>query len=713
MRRRPCLAAGIASFFTVLFAAHLSLSALTAGAVGIALLVVTAMVLRRRGAACLLAVSLAVLMLFTVRYAAVIREQTQHNGQQVTLTARVTDVQGTGDRLKISVREGDLPRGTRLYVWAGDIGGEVRDGDIVKGTLEVVSAFDATRPLAGRSDKALGVWLYAWPAEDTALLLYDGRDSMNPLWRGVCRLREGIRDSLSASLSPTVAALCEAMLIGEKECLPQSVIEAFRACGIYHVLAVSGLHMSVLVSAVYVLLRAVRCPRRPRALVTMALVVLFVVLCGGSASITRSGVMAMLMLFSGLFRRRADGLNSLGMAATVMLLADPFCVYDVGWQLSFAATLGLLLFHPVWEREITARIRRVCPRTAWVLSPLFTAVGVTVCATLTTLPITALWFGEMSAVFLPCNLVLVPLTSVVLVLSVVAVLTTKILPFAATAVFWIIEHLCRWLCAVTQWIASFPWCVVWIGEPAQIVWLFVLPFALTLGYCWFGIKGIRRVAVILLCVACTTAGVNALWRRTETIVRVAEDIHVIVTVQTADGYGAIFTGDNDSNDSLMFLMRRDGRHTLDWALWVDTPAAVRNGGAGSLTVEHLIVTADPSSYASLPSYRSITVLRDGTDGSFVPGGTLASCRGWYRLTVGDRTILTATSAADAADAPWQQADMMILPALLPYRYERLFAPQAVLCGEEHDVYRMGTRLLSSVPRVISPAIEGDLRLRLG
>ena len=717
MRKRPFLATGITSFFVALIGSNLSLTVMyTVGACLVAMTVVCVLCRRipyRKTVAVMSAIAALTMAALACKTTVMLRQHTDYDGAEVSITVRVTDIRQEEERWEVCVESGDLPKGTKLYLWVGETGIDVREGDLATGKCEIAAAFDAQQLQNGRTAKAQGIYLYAWPKDDTVLNWHDGQSTVGIYRRALWRARQSISETLEANTT-FAAPLYKAMMIGDRDGLSDRVKESFRSCGIYHVLAVSGLHVSVLVGALYWLLRTLRCPRRLRAVITMVAVWMFMALCDFSPSVTRAGVMTLIALASMLFRRRADGLNSLGLAATAMLLADPFAIYDVGWQLSFAATLGILCMGPVWQREITDRIAQWPSPLAAIAKPISGAVGVTTCATLTTMPITAYWYGELSAVALVCNMLLIPPTGLLLVLAFVGTFVETVMPSLSSGVFRLADHLTQLVYAVTQKMASASYSVVWGGDAAQIAWLFFLPLLLALAYRWFGMRGIGRAVALLSVLALLIACGSRCWWTPALEVRVINEEYPTYVVHGSDGVGVVVSGDTASIDTVQKLLLEEGVDKADWILWIGTVPSVLADAADKLYTDWLILTQEPSLHASLPQADRTYWLHDGETVTLTDTVVLSAYAGVYRVETEGISILTAMSDVECPleHTAYLQADVAVLPALLPTYAEKMEVSQMVVCGEVYDVYRAWHTL--SVNRDMclrSPQTEDDLRLR--
>ena len=204
---------------------------------------------------------------------------------------------------------------------------------------------------------------------------------------------------LERSLPPPEAALLRGMVLGQDELIEAAVREDFRRSGLAHLLAVSGQNVMLLGALVLAAGAACGLGLRARLVVAVALIAVYVPLAGGGPSIQRAGVMGAAGLVAALAGRPASRWYALGLAAAVTLALNPRAAADPGWQLSFAAVVGLLaLAAPLRD----AAVRRGVPAL------LAEAGALTLAATLATAPLLAFHFGQVSLASLPANLLAAP-----------------------------------------------------------------------------------------------------------------------------------------------------------------------------------------------------------------------------------------------------------------------------------------------------------------
>ena len=199
------------------------------------------------------------------------------------------------------------------------------------------------------------------------------------------------------------AALARGFVLGEDEQIDPGTTEDFRRAGLSHLLAVSGQNVALLVLLAMPVLAALGLPLRTRLLWAFGLIAVYVPLAGAGPSIQRAGIMGALSVLATLAGRRASRFYALVFAAVALLVLEPGLAGDVGWQLSFAAVLGILLLAAPLRAGIAARIGARGWRRA-----LAEGAAVTIAATLFTAPLIAFHFEAISTMTLVANLLALP-----------------------------------------------------------------------------------------------------------------------------------------------------------------------------------------------------------------------------------------------------------------------------------------------------------------
>src|SRR5437773_312384 len=224
------------------------------------------------------------------------------------------------------------------------------------------------------------------------------------------------------------------------------VQDAFRRAGVFHVLAVSGFNVALLAGAVWTLARAAGSGRRTAATGAIVAVLGFAAVVGPEPSVIRATIMAVLVLAAVLLEREASVTNSLALAALAILAARPGDLLDPGFQLSFAATAGI--------------VAAPMPR-----GTMAAALAVSLAAQLAVLPVALVHFNQLSTVGIIANLAAVPLAGAATVLGLLAVVAAAVGDLAAAAAFGAVWPLLLLLRAVAALAAAVPGAVIRLPAP--------------------------------------------------------------------------------------------------------------------------------------------------------------------------------------------------------------------------------------------------------
>ena len=267
------------------------------------------------------------------------------------------------------------------------------------------------------------------------------------LLRWTEKLRRRVEDVIDAAYSENRihAQVLKGMLLGLRSGLSPDILDAFRNSGSIHILAVSGLHVGLIATVCFFGFSLLRLPRKATDLLTIAAVILYACLVGFRPSVFRASLMAVIYLISRIIERDRDLFNLLAFAALVLLLINPAQLWDIGFQLSFAAVASIVYLAPKWERffarvlglgrinlavdpDRVVRPRSVWGRAAWWLVMGF---GVTLSAQVGTTLIGAWHFHRFYPIGLVAGLFTVGLAALLVNITLVSVLLGLIwLPLA-------------------------------------------------------------------------------------------------------------------------------------------------------------------------------------------------------------------------------------------------------------------------------------------
>lgn len=262
-------------------------------------------------------------------------------------------------------------------------------------------------------------------------------------------MRDQCKAVLRSYLTPELAGLAEALILGDKSRLSSEDRAAFSNAGAMHVLAVSGLHVGIVVYLLMFLFA--RLPRvfskNQAHLLALILVWVYAFLTGMSPSVQRAAFMFTMLVLSQTYGRRHDSLNVLFFSAFVLLLIDPLLIYDIGFQLSYLAMLGILTMYRAISRLLFIRWKWL--RKIWE----GTAVGIA--AQICTLPLTLYYFHQFPNYFALSNLAVMALAALILGIGIL-MFTVQFAHWLSSLLGTVLSFLLFVLLFTMQWIEDLP-----------------------------------------------------------------------------------------------------------------------------------------------------------------------------------------------------------------------------------------------------------------
>ncbi|MBW3590925.1 MAG: ComEC/Rec2 family competence protein, partial [Actinobacteria bacterium] len=260
----------------------------------------------------------------------------------------------------------------------------------------------------------------------------------HPLLLAANYFRNRMFEASRALLPEERAGLLMGLVIGDDRFTGEEIRDDFRASGLSHLTAVSGANLAVVLAALVAVLTALRTPRRVQIFCGLAVIILFAAITRWEPSVLRASVMATLALAAFLFGRIPNPLHALGLAFGGLLAYDPMMLWSIGFQLSFAATAGILVLRK-------PLLRRMPSLPALVVEP----VAIGVAAQVAVFPLIAVHFDRISIAAVPANLAAVGLVPPVTILGLVAGVVAMFSTWLAGPLVWWAGH----FVAALAWIA--------------------------------------------------------------------------------------------------------------------------------------------------------------------------------------------------------------------------------------------------------------------
>ncbi|MBR2280134.1 MAG: ComEC/Rec2 family competence protein [Ruminococcus sp.] len=320
--------------------------------------------------------------------------------------------------------------------------------------------------------------------------------------KGIGYIPVFIRDKLTYSISVLIPGyegeLCNAVTLGDRHELSQNVYSDFRSTGLSYLIAISGLHMSLVAGFVFFITRTLRNRHKSRiirGIIIILVVLLYIAVTGFSFSAVRSGIMLIVVYSGYCFSLKSDTVNNLGIAALILTVFNPYSVGDVGMLMSFASTAGIVFVYPVFGKwfdlkfgiriknqynlngfavntvdKLRINSKLLAYRTLRVIYDMLT---ISFCAEISISPLTLSFFGVCNPFVIIYSVFEAPFIGVMMLFSAVSSVLWYI-PFinplsAVTAL--IAKLIASWLISFTGFLADIPFITFYFEPRLIMIWL--------------------------------------------------------------------------------------------------------------------------------------------------------------------------------------------------------------------------------------------------
>lgn len=211
-----------------------------------------------------------------------------------------------------------------------------------------------------------------------------------------------IKNQSKKLLENKKACLLIGLLIGDTDEIDEETKEDFRNSNLTHMLAVSGLHVSYVLLAVNYIITKVKIHKKLSKIIVMLLILFFILVTGATPSVLRAGTMTIYLILGGIFYRRISVFSSLNLSLLVIIIMNPYCLFDVGLQLSYAGTIGIVYLYPIIKEKIYKKANSIL---------------ITISANIVIIPIMMYNFNTISLTFFISNLLAGPIIGIIIILG--------------------------------------------------------------------------------------------------------------------------------------------------------------------------------------------------------------------------------------------------------------------------------------------------------
>lgn len=414
------------------------------------------------------------------------------DGAVIAITAEVSDYSCEteyGTSVKARIQLSDRPYQIVVYL---DDDVFLTPGDRISGTFRMRLTHEGLEEETYH--RGNGVFLLAYDQGDAKYIPIDSV----PLKYIPAMLRYRILNRLDGLFPDDTAFFTKALLLGDRRDVDYETATAFKVSGISHIIAVSGLHVSILFSLIYMLTGK---KRSLTAIFGIPVLVLFAAAAGFTPSVTRACVMQILMILAMMVNREYDPPTALSAAVLFMLLINPVTIASPSFQLSVGCMAGIFLFSnrignwllslSFWKewkgKSLRVRMRK------WICS----GISVTLSAMFFTTPLVAYYFGCISLVGVITNLLTLWAVSLIFYGIVLVCAVSLVWMEGAAALAWVVSWIIRYVLLTAKIISKVPFSAVYTRSVYIVLWL-VFSYVLLLTF--WGFK-LRRPVVLIGCIS--------------------------------------------------------------------------------------------------------------------------------------------------------------------------------------------------------------------
>lgn len=280
----------------------------------------------------------------------------------------------------------------------------------------------------------------------------------NIILNKIYKLRYIMKNQISKLLPKETAGLCLGMLIGDTSSIDGDLQEDFRDSNLSHILAVSGSNVSYIIVSITYIFNKMCFRKKLSKIISIFLLFLFMLLTGCTSSVNRACIMAILMLIGDLLYRKSDVYNNLAISALILLIINPYSILDIGFQLSYMGTIGIVFLHDKINNFIKTDNR--------ILKYFLEMFYVTTCANIAIIPIMMFHFNTISLTFYFSNILAGPILGIIVIMGFIMFFISLIFIPLATPIAFILNIMLKLIIKIAEITASIPFSKILITTPS-------------------------------------------------------------------------------------------------------------------------------------------------------------------------------------------------------------------------------------------------------
>lgn len=281
--------------------------------------------------------------------------------------------------------------------------------------------------------------------------------NLNPLFNLKIKFIERIEETFDYYLSENNSSLMKSIVLGNYSYLDQESITKYRDLGLAHILAVSGLHIGIISGILMIIFSYLGINRKVNIILTTTIIWFYAYIIGNPPSVLRANIMFSLLLISQVWNEPYDSINTLFFALFILIIINPFLVFSVGFQLSFIATFFIIYLTPKLKMKFYSYDSNLIQSLVGILS-----------AQIGLLPVQAYYFNKIPIIGIVANIILVPIFSICLILSIFLIPLSFINGPFTKAIGILVNFLLDIIFYATEIFNYFPYLTLKLPSPSAI-----------------------------------------------------------------------------------------------------------------------------------------------------------------------------------------------------------------------------------------------------
>ncbi len=298
------------------------------------------------------------------------------------------------------------------------------------------------------------------------------RNQGNKIFSAILKFKNNLTQKIETLMPFPEVSILEGIILGNKQIFSEEIKNNLSITGTSHITAISGMNIVIISEILMIVLIALGLWRKQAFYFVLILIFLFILMVGAPASAVRAGIMGMILLYAKKVGRLSSAMRIMIFAGAIMLLFNPFLLrYDVGFQLSFLAVLGLIYIKPIFDTWWGKLLKKEC------IGSILEIIDTTIAAQISVLGILIYNFGRISFISPITNILIVPFITLLTIIGMIFVGGVMVSGFLGKILLWPAYLGSTYILRVIDWFAKIPWAS---KEISGVHWFWVVGYYILL-----------------------------------------------------------------------------------------------------------------------------------------------------------------------------------------------------------------------------------------